>query len=163
MKTSESTAPIILGQVEEAVSRPRRAGASVFQCLVVSASQTRRNMLSDAASTAGWDAIVCADPPNALAEFRKTAFPFSVVDLDLRGKTPQGFRECVQTLVEDSSRILVCICGHENDPAEEVWVRQLGAWVYLPGATNSSEISLLCEQAMVVIKKQQSDQEAPVK
>ena len=163
MKTSESTAPAVLGQVEEAVSRPRMVGASVLQCLVVSASQTRRNMLSDAAATAGWDAIVCADPQNALAEFRKTAFQFAVVDLDLRGKTPQGFRECVRTLAEDSSRILICICGHEQDPAEEVWVRQLGAWVYLPGATNSSELSSHCERAMLVVKKQQSDQEAPMK
>lgn len=163
MKTSESTAPTVLGQVEEAVSRPRMAGASLLQCLVVSASQTRRNMLSDAATTAGWDAAVFADPQNALAEFRKTAFQFSVVDLDLRGKTPQGFREFVQTLAEDSTRILICVCGHEKDPAEEVWVRQLGAWVYLPGATNSPELSLLCEQAMLVVKKQQSDQEAPMK
>ena len=114
MKTSESTAPAVLGQVEKAVSRPRMAGTSVFQCLVVSASQTRRNMLSDAAATAGWDAVVCADPQNALATFRRIAFQFAVVDLDLRGKTPQGFRECVQTLAEDSSRILICVCGHEQ-------------------------------------------------
>ena len=163
MKTSESTAPAVLGQVEEAVSRPRTVGASVLQCLVVSASQTRRNMLSDAATLAGWDAIVCADPRIALAEFRKTAFQFAVADLELHGKTPQGLRECVQTLAEDSSRILICVCGHEHDPAEEVWVRQLGAWVYLPGATNSSEIASHCEQAMRVVKQQQLDQEAPMK
>ena len=160
MKTSESTAAVVLGQVEEAVSRPRMVGTSVFQCLVVSASQTRRNMLSDAVTVAGWDTVVCADARNALAEFRKTAFQFAVADLDLYGKTPRGLRECVQTLAEDSSRILICICGHEQDPAEEVWVRQLGAWVYLPGATNSSELSLHCEQAMLVVKQQQSDQEA---
>lgn len=163
MKTSESTAPAVLGQVEEAVSRPRRAGASVLQCLVVSASQTRRNMLSDAATTAGWETVLCADSQNALAEFRKSPFQFAVVDLNLRGKTPEGFRDCVQTLAEDSTRILICVCGHENDPGEEVWVRQLGAWVYLPGATNSSELGLLCEQAMLVVKKQQTEQEASTK
>ncbi len=163
MKTSESTATALLGQFEEAVSPSWMIGTSVLHCLIVSASQTRRNMLSDAATTAGWNAVVCANPQYALAEFRRTAFQFVMVDLDLHGKTPRGFRECVQTLAEDSSRILICICGHEQDPAEEVWVRQLGAWVYLPGATNSSELSSHCECAMLVVKNQQSDQEAPMK
>ena len=156
MKISEPAAPAVLGQVEKRTSRQRKAKTSLLQCLVVSASRARRNMLSDAAAAAGWGAIVCADSQNALAEFRQTLVQFAVIDLDLHGETPAGFRELVLTLAEDSSRVLLGVCGHEADPSEEIWVRQLGIWLYLPGATNSSEISLLCEQARLVIEKQQS-------
>ncbi len=162
MKISESAAPPVMGQVEKAVSRPRRAETSVLRCLVVSASQTRRNMLYNAASTAGWDTLVCAETQLAMVEFQRRVCQFALVDLDLRGQTPEGFRALVQTVAADSSRILVAVCGHEADPAEEVWVRQLGIWLYLPGVTNSSEISLLCEQALLVVEKQRKDVKTPV-
>jgi len=118
-------------------------------------------MLRNAASTAGWDTLACAEPQLALAEFQRKVCQFTLVDLDLRGQTPEGFRALVQTVAADSSRILVAVCGHEADPAEEVWVRQLGIWLYLPGVTNSSEISLLCEQALLVVEKQRKDVKTP--
>ena len=45
--------------------------------------------------------------------------------------------------------------------AEEIWVRQLGIWLYLPGATTISEVTLLCEQALQVATKQRNEQETP--
>ena len=48
--------------------------------------------------------------------------------------------------------MLLAICGHEADPQEEIWARQLGVWLYLPGLSTQhvGEISVLCEQAQLM-------------
>lgn len=156
---SEPAAPTLVGQTKRVDTQQRKAGIGLMQCLVSSASQTRRNMLSQAAAEAGWDTVVCAAPESALGEFKRTMFHFAMIDFVHRGETPVGVRELAQTLAQDSSQILVGICGHEANPTEEIWVRQLGIWLYLPGATTASEISLLCEQALQIASKQQAEQE----
>lgn len=163
MKPSESTVPTAVGQVERVVSLRRKAEAGVLQCLVSSASKARRNMLSKAATEAGWDTVLCSTPEKALGEFQRKLFYFAMVDLDDRGSTPKGARELVQTLAQDSSRILVGVCGHEADPEEEIWARQLGVWLYLPSVTTTTEISLLCEQALEIVAKQRFDQNVPAR
>lgn len=157
MKPIETSASTSVGQVDRGVSQQRKAETGILQCLVSSASRTRRNMLSKAVAEAGWDVVVCSNPDKALRASRRSMFPFAMVDLDDRGETPVGARELVQTLAQDSSRILIGVCGHEADPEEEIWVRQLGIWLYLPGVTTSSEVSLLCEQALQVVTKQRLD------
>ena len=160
MKPTEKSASTVVGQVERVVSPQRRAETGVMQCLVLSASRSRRNVLSQAVIDAGWDATICGSPESALSEFQRTTFQFALVDLDDRGETPEGARELVQTLAQDSSRILVGVCGHEANPEEEIWVRQLGIWLYLPGVTTTTEVSLLCEQALQVVSKRRLDQSA---
>lgn len=160
MKPTESSAPISVGQVDRGVSQERKAGTDVLQCLISSASRTRRNLFSMAVTEAGWDVVVCSSPAKALCEFQRSMFPFALVDLDDRGETPVGARELVQTLAQDTSRILIGVCGHEADPEEEIWARQLGIWLYLPGVTTSSEVTLLCEQALQIVTKRRSEQQA---
>lgn len=160
---SDSTAPALAEQIERVAAQQRKAGTGLMQCLVSSASQTRRNMLSQAAADAGWDTVVCAVPEAALGECKRTRFHFAIIDFVYRDQTPAGVRELAQTLAQDPAQILVGICGHEADPAEEIWVRQLGIWLYLPGATNSTEVSLLCEQALQVVAKQRMDQKIAAK
>lgn len=48
--------------------------------------------------------------------------------------------------------MLLAVCGHEGDPQEETWARQLGVWLYLPGVSidHVDEISVMCEQAQVI-------------
>ena len=155
MKSTEGLVP---GPVERAGSQQRNVETGILQCLVSSASQTRRNMLIQAASDAGWRTIVCSSPEKALGEFRRSLFQFAMIDFDDRGGTPPGVRKLVQTLAQDSSKILIGVCGHEADPEEEIWVRQLGIWLYLPGTTTSSEVSLLCEQALRIVTRQRDEQ-----
>jgi hypothetical protein len=152
MKRTESSASA-LGQVDGVSSLQRKAEVGILHCLISSASQTRRNIISQAASDAGWDATVCGGPDVAIGEFKRHKFHFAMIDIDDRGETPAGARELVQTLAQDSSQILVGVCGHEANPAEEIWVRQLGIWLYLPGLTTSSEVSLLCEQALQIVEQ----------
>jgi hypothetical protein len=45
------------------------------------------------------------------------------------------------------------VCGNEGDVEEEVWVRQLGAWLYLPNVTEASNLALLCGEARHIAER----------
>ena len=122
MKRIDNSASTTVGRVEGDASRRRKAETTVFHCLVSSASQTRRNLISQAATSAGWETLVCASPEIALREFQRNRYHFAMVDLDDRGETPIEARELVQALTQDASQILVGVCGHEANPEEEIWV-----------------------------------------
>ena len=150
MKRPESSATV-WGQDDGTFSPQRKAEIGILQCLVSSASKARRNLISSAANGVGWETIVCASADIALCEAKRNRVQLAMVDLVDRGETPQGARELVQTLVQDSAEILVGVCGHEASPEEEIWARQLGVWLYLPGVSTSSEVAMLCEHAMQVV------------
>ncbi len=120
------------------------------KCLVVSKDDVKREMISLAATEAGWETIVCADKPNAMTAVLRTRFQMAWVDLEA---TPSSstFRSLCQS-VSELPNVLLIVCGRENDAEEEIWARQLGVWIYLPGLSldHMSEISLLCEQAQLV-------------
>jgi hypothetical protein len=44
--------------------------------------------------------------------------------------------------------LLVALCGRDADDMEEVWARQLGAWLYLPKVTAASDVSSICGEAL---------------
>lgn len=138
-------------EVEGKPSVSTKVRTEQTQCLIASAIQTRREMLSEAATQAGWETVVCADAQNATAAARRVKFQMAWIDLDNHGRTPSGFRNLCQTLAAMPG-MLLAICGHESDPQEEIWARQLGVWLYLPGISTEhvDEISLLCEQAQQV-------------
>lgn len=48
--------------------------------------------------------------------------------------------------------VLLAICGREFDPAQEIWARQLGVWLYIPGLSvdDAAEVAEVCEQALLV-------------
>ena len=117
--------------------------------------------MTAAAEAASWEPVVCSTAQEALTHVQKHLVHLAMVDLDDHGETAAGMRELVESLAS-SSELLLSVCGHEADPDEEIWVRQLGIWLYLPGITNSTEVSMLCEQAMLVIEQQQSKTELPV-
>ena len=137
----------------------RKAGIGLTQCLISSASQTRRNMLTAAASEGGWDSILCIPPDEIGRSVELAMFQFALIDLDQRGSTASGARDLVQELVQASPEVLVGVCGHEADPGEEIWARQLGVWLYLPGVTTSTEMSLLFEQALQIVMASSVSQE----
>jgi len=143
-----------LAQRSARTAAPAETQKAVFQCLVVSSSRDRRDMLARAATDAGWDAIVCADPENARAECRRTFVQMALVDLQGHGSlTPSGFRQFSEELASDGGKLLLAVCGHEGDPHEEIWARQLGAWLYLPGVTDRDEVTPLCRQGLVVARR----------
>ena len=120
----------------------------VFQCLVVSADARRRQMLDRAAMEGGWETIVCADMNRAINEFHRTRFLLVLVDLEGGGHgSPDEFRQLCEQVSSESSNVLMAVCGHDGDAMEEIWARQLGVWLYLPGVTDGDDLSGLCSEA----------------
>ena len=128
---------------------PKKTQAA--HCLVASASLEKRAFLSDAAAHAGWETVGCADAQNATAAARRVRFQMAWIDLDHHGQTPSGFRDLCQTLAA-TPEMLLAVCGHVSDSDEEIWARQLGVWLYLPGISleHADEISKLCEHAQLL-------------
>ena len=163
MKSSSVSGDAQAHQQPTATAQTQRmAEAGIYQCLVSSASRTRRNMLSKAANDAGWDSILCNSPEEVSSNLEHVVLQFALVDLDHRGSTPSGAKDLVHGLIQRDPHLLVGVCGHEADPSEEIWARQLGVWLYLPGATTSSEMSLLFEQALQIVAAQRVTQEISV-
>src|SRR3990172_10332985 len=52
-----------------------------------------------------------------------------------------------------TSGLLLIVCGNEGEIEEEVWVRQLGAWLYLPGVVDTSNFALLCVEARHIAER----------
>lgn len=141
-----------VGRPQLCPSAARPANASVLQCLVVSTADSRRDMLSASAAGAGWTTVVCADAGRAHVAVRRLTFQFALIDLGCRNTTPPGFAELCQTIAA-ARGILLCVCGHENQPQEEIWARQMGSWLYLPGVHDQADVSSLCTQAREVVDR----------
>ncbi|MCA9198508.1 MAG: hypothetical protein KDA87_13265 [Planctomycetales bacterium] len=138
----------------QADGRPTESHAgevTTHQCLVVSFSHDLREMISNAANDTGWDTVVCSDIQNALAAFRRTNFQIGFVDLNSDTNSDELRQLCQQLVTEE--KFLLAVCGHENDCSEEIWARQLGVWLYLPGVEleHAADIGALCEQAHVIL------------
>ena len=134
------------------VSKPKTQRA-VYQCLIVSCSDDRNEMLVRSAGEVGWDLIVCHDAERAARQAARERVHLAIIDLVNSGTgPPPGFRKLSETLAARDGPLLL-ICGQEGDALEEIWARQLGVWLYLPGVNQSSDIATLCEKARTVVDK----------
>jgi ActR/RegA family two-component response regulator len=124
---------------------------TTIHCLVVSGSQSRREMLSRAAKEAGWDTVVCADAANAWSAVQRHRFEMALIDLEFAADT-DACREFTEH-VSSSQQALLVVCGQEGNALEEIWARQLGAWLYLPGVAQKSDVRALCSEAVPVVEK----------
>ncbi|MCA9212976.1 MAG: hypothetical protein KDB27_07925 [Planctomycetales bacterium] len=120
------------------------------QCLVVSQSESMRELLSKSANVAGWDTVVCMDHENGLAAFNRTRFKLAFIDLT-GTNAPSELRDLCHTLASQPN-CLVAICGSAMNSEEEIWARQVGVWLYLPGVAleHAEELAAICEQAQLV-------------
>ena len=150
-------------QVHVVPYSPSRSSTSLYRCLIVSASQSRREMLSEAAMDGGWDTFVFSDAENALSEFRRTRFQLAFVDLDGFGAAPEEeLRDLCQQLATAGGELLLAVCGREGDGLQEIWARQLGVWLYLPGVTDSGGVAELCDEARGVVEQLRKAEERKV-
>lgn len=133
------------------MSDTAKTAAQPSQCLVVSTSQPMRELLSQSANVAGWDTVVCADHQNGLAAYNQTRFQMALIDLTGPATATRGLRDLCQTLAS-RPKMLLAVCGSATDPSEEIWARQLGVWLYLPGVAleHAEELAAICEQAQLV-------------
>ncbi|REK07497.1 MAG: hypothetical protein DWQ37_21435 [Planctomycetota bacterium] len=141
----------VRGQVHQKYSRRAAKLVNVFNCLIVSASPERSEMLKRAAADGGWKTSLCADGPAALKHVNRWLVHLVVVDLD--GQPAATFRPLLEELASCRG-LLSIVCGNEGDIEEEIWVRQHGAWMYLPGVSGAdNSISLLCGEAKEIAER----------
>lgn len=141
----------------------RRAPAIVHLCLVVSTSPRRAQSWVRAAHEEQWATIVCNTADDALRQSVRQRIELALVDLQ-SAPPPQArvLRKLVEQLAARNGP-LVAVCGKPDDTLGEVWSRQLGVWMYLPGVDNQSDIALLCSEARKIVTKleKQPTQAAP--
>jgi hypothetical protein len=140
-----------------------RATSGQFQCLVVASRASRREGLSTAARDGGWVTVSCRDAKSARQCVQTMYLQLAVVDLEgAAGAVSPGFPELVEYLASVSDLLLV-VCGHEGRPHEELWVRQLGTWLYLPGLADTTELATLCGEARDLAERMSASRQLPVK
>jgi len=123
----------------------RRTG--LLGCVVVSGDASRRHRFEAAVELAGW--LECASPETS-GELRQAVdrdFQLAIVDI----ASPLGERvnDTIEIAEELAARpgTLLVICGSEDNVDEELWARQLGAWLYLPGVCDGDSLTSLCVEA----------------
>jgi DNA-binding NtrC family response regulator len=124
--------------------------ASVFQCVIISADAARREMFERAAADGGWQTSLCVDAPAALAHLSRSFLQLAIVDLE--GQSLDVFRPVVEKITARRGSLLI-VCGNEGRVDEEIWVRQSGAWLYLPGVTEGTNFALLCGEARQIAER----------
>lgn len=123
------------------------------QCLVVSEHPQRRQSLREAAVEGGWLPLVFANAELAWDESRRAATPLVVVDIhDAADRPADACRRLVERLSREPSRLLAVCGGDALPPHEEIWARQLGAWLVLPGVVDAHDLAGVYEAAGKVVE-----------
>ncbi len=138
------------GQIQLRFAKRAAKAVATFQCLVLSADPQRGKMLEQAATDGGWRASVCTDAATAMNHVNRSFVHLAIVDLATQDT--EGFRAVLEKLTATAG-VLSIVCGNDSDPTEELWARQLGAWLYLPGVEESSNLALLCGEARHIAQR----------
>jgi DNA-binding NtrC family response regulator len=119
----------------------------MLDCLVVSGDSARRRRFEAAVELAGW--LECASPETS-GEIRQAIDrDFQLVIVDIASPLGDRVSDSVEIAEEMAARpgTLLVICGSEDNVDEELWARQLGAWLYLPGVCDGDSLTSLCVEA----------------
>lgn len=131
----------------------RRLLTAEHSCFVMSLHADRRGQLASAAAEAGWETVVCDDAQEARDVLHHE--PCRLALLDIQDATLVQFEDLkrVAELVVSQPGQLLVVCGNPGDPREELWARQVGAWLYLPGVDADCDLSLICQEARTVVER----------
>lgn len=130
---------------------------SLLQCLVFSWSDQRAELLQTLAEKELWQVKIGRDVQDFLRCVFQLEAPLTIVDLPQRSCEAYAKLREVVSQTNGVNRSFLMVCGAENDPEEELWVRQLGAWVYLPGATSQSGLRLTFAEARKALARQSTN------
>ena len=143
-------------EVDRYPTRPVPKGSNKsakFRCLIASDNALRVSMFSRAAVEQGWEPVVCYDANMAAREAVCQQFQMAVVDIaDNGAMSTKRFREIAERLVAEKNA-LIMICGSEDNADEEIWARQIGAWIYLPGVDDQTDLAMLCGESKNIVEK----------
>ena len=147
-----------VGQTHDQSIARQKGEYVLLQCLIVSRDIERQEMLACGAADNGWETIVCGDAESALAHYRRNFVQLAVVDLqsDYEGDLAELLEQ-----FSSANGLLTIVCGSDCDMEEEIWVRQLGVWLYLPGVTDRTNVSMLCGEAKHVVERMHAAAHSP--
>lgn len=134
------------------VSRPVKA-ARLSYCMILSANPARQSMFVQSAADAGWETLTCSDIASAEACLARNFVGLAIVDMD--GESAVDFQQLLNRL-RLTDGLLSIVCGNEGHVEEEVFVRQLSPWLYLPGVDHGADVTTLCTQARKVTERRQA-------
>ncbi len=148
---TETPKPVTLAELGCVPRRGQKR--ALFECLIVTHVDQRAGVLRQAAQDGGWDPLLCRDAESAATWGARRRLGLAVVDLDgAPAPTLPRLRRLSELLTAPSGP-LVMLFGHENDPAEEIWARQLGVWLYLPAVDERSDLIPLFRDALAIVQK----------
>jgi DNA-binding response OmpR family regulator len=153
MSELQASFPATLVSPGSSATPGRRAAIALHTCLVVSISPRRAQLLVRAAHEEQWATIVCNTADDALRQSVRQRVDLALVDLQ---SAPTAEERMLRVLVEQLAARhgpLLAVCGKPDDTTGEVWSRQLGVWMYLPGVDCQSDIALLCAEARNILQK----------
>jgi len=153
MSHLQTSSPAILVSPNARAPANRRAPVALHTCVVVSTSARRAQLWVRAAHEEHWAMIVCTTPDDAIRQSVRQRVDLALIDLQSAAPAEEArLRNLVQQLaVRDGP--LLAVCGKPDGTTGEVWSRQLGVWMYLPGVDGQSDIALLCGEARNILKK----------
>ncbi len=133
----------------------------LLSCLVLSWSEQRAHLLRSVASDESWHAKVCGDVQAFLRSIFQLDVPLAIIDLPRKESASYEELREMATQAGGLNRSLLVVCGAADggvadNGEEEQWARQLGAWAYLPGATDRSGLGLVFAEARKALAKQSS-------
>lgn len=140
-----------VAQSGRAIDLKEKGEYLLFHCLVVSADAERQAMFSRSATEAGWEVFTVSDAEEALAHHRRAFTQLAFVDL--QSDDSGRFYELLERFAQEKG-LLTIACGSDGDMEEEIWVRQVGAWLYLPGVDGETQLSVLCDEARRIVERQ---------
>ena len=153
MNDLQTSSPAILVSPDARAPARCRAPAALHTCLVVSTSAHRAQLWVRAAHEEQWATIVCTTGDDAIRQSVRQRVDLALVDLQSATAEQEGrLKTLVQQLASRKGPLLA-VCGKPDDTTGEVWSRQLGVWMYLPGVDGQSDIALLCGEARNILKK----------
>jgi hypothetical protein len=153
MSELQTSLPATLVSPDSRATVRRRAAVALQTCLVVSTSARRAQLWVRAAHEEQWATIVCSTADDAIRQSIRQRVELALIDLQ---SAPGAQEQMLRTLVEQLAARkgpLLAVCGNPEDTTGEVWSRQLGVWMYLPGVDGQSDIALLCAEARNVLQK----------
>jgi DNA-binding NtrC family response regulator len=150
------TRPIRTREKERLDRAPKHGAAkSTLECLIVSTNSNRRELLSQAAAENGWSTLVCADSKTARHWANRIAVRLAIIDMERPSAAEwDGLRDLTTELSRAGGPLLV-VCGADGDAQQEIWARQLGAWLYLSGLAeaDADALAMLCGEARYIVER----------
>lgn len=131
-------------------SKSRRTAS--MNCLLMSSDRRLRLRMKVAASSAGWGVYECSQIRDAVRAAVLHRAPLALVDIRDQVGDAGAFDDLIR-VIRSTADSLIVICDQESTPEKELWSRQNGAWLYLPGVDEESDLARICREAKAIAEK----------